>query len=293
MSHINDTPISSKQIYLDSKDATFKNDDNSNCLFYFKENLSPPHNVDMIASVQSFTCPMSFYIINATNNFLVWNTQSNSGSVTIPFGNYTITELVDFLKTQLTFLNSITYDKKTSKILFQKTTYSAGENSKTFIFANASTCFTLLGLNSSYNATSSGNDLQHSLLSENVVDLSGINSIYIHSNLLTYSLDSRSGGLSNILCRVPIDTDRNGLLHFNPQESYKTILRNKVIDYISIKLEDDEERSIDFNGLDWAITLQIDYRYIKTTKPMATMKNQSLPLTKDGDSNKINSTPKI
>jgi len=293
MSHQNDTPISSKQIYLDSKDATFKKDDTSTCLFYFKETLTPPHNVDMIASVQSFTCPVSFYNINATNNYLLWNTQSNSGSVSIPFGNYTISELIDYLKIHLTFIQSITYDKKTSKLFFQKTTYTTGETSKSFSFSNMSTCFTLLGFNKNNHATSSGNDLQHSLFSENVVDLSGINSIYLHSNLLTYSLDSRSGGLSNILCRVPVDTDRNGLLHYNPQESYKTILRNKTIDYISIRLEDDEERSIELNGLDWAITIQIDYRYVKSTKPMTTMKSDSLLLAEKNDLDKKNSTPSI
>ena len=266
MAHINDTPLSSKQIYLDSKDATFKDEDHSRCLVYFKESLSPPHNVDIIASVVSFTCPMSFYIVNSSNDTLNFGTDSSSGSYTIPHGNYTATELAQLLQTYVNVVSTVGYDKVSNKFIF-----NALVPKPSFYFQSSSTCLELLGFSKGTTHSSNSFFGGHQLLSNLVVNLSGINSVYIHSNLLTYSLDSRSGGLNNILARVPIDTDRNGILHYNPQFPYKTILRNKIIDYISIKLEDDEERSIDFNGQHWAITLQIDYRYQKDAKTMGNL----------------------
>ena len=266
MSHFNDTPLSAKQIYLDSKDATFKEDDNSRCLFYFKESLNPPDNVDIICSVVNFTCPISFYVVNSTNDRLDFGTASSTGSYQIAHGNYTATELASLLQTNLTIVSTVSYNKITNKFVF-----NALVPTPSFYFASTSTCLNLLGFSLGTTHYSSNFFGGHQLLSDNVINLSGPNSIYIHSNLLTYSLDSRTGALSNILARVPIDTDRNGILQYSPEMPFKTILRNKTIDYIAIKLEDDEERSIDFNGLHWAITLQIDYRYQKETKAMSNL----------------------
>ena len=88
---------------------------------------------------------------------------------------------------------------------------------------------------------------------------------------MTYSIDSRTGKTTNILARFPVDSDRNGILHYTPQFPYKSILQNTVIDFISIRLEDDERKSIDFNGQHWCLTIQLDFQYEKDFKVAKTM----------------------
>ena len=76
-----DKPLTSFQVHLNSKDAYFRSDDGSRCVFHFNMDVSPPPNVNILVSVVSFSCPMSYYVVNATNNKLHY-TVSNGATQT-------------------------------------------------------------------------------------------------------------------------------------------------------------------------------------------------------------------
>lgn len=261
MSHSLDTHLSSIQVHLNSKDAYFQSDDKSLSVFHFSSDISPPANVNIIVSVVSFSCPVSYYVINSNNNRLTYTVSGTTYNYYIPVGNYTATELASDLEFLLVF-STVTYSKVDNKMRF----YNSGNNQ--FILHSTSTCFSLIGMTEGVNHTSFNNGLNiQILISDSVVNLSGTKSIYIHSNISPANFDSRNNSILGTLVRVPIDTTRNGILHYQPAKPFSFILQNQSIDYFQIKLEDDNRNHIDLNGQHWTMTIQIDYQYLKDFKP--------------------------
>ena len=244
-------PISSRQIYLNSKDG-FRIDPShtSDIFFFFNDVIAPPLNVTMEISVVSASIPMSYNIINSTNNLLVYNTNQ---TFTIPIGNYNALQLADALKDNINILSNVTYSSRFNKFTFTST--------QTFTIELASTCLKLLGFTNAQH--SSPNDV---LTSNSIVNLSGISSIYVHSSLLTNNLDSRTKTLSNILCRIPVDTASYGILQYINNNNFKCSVNDKTIDLLRIRLEDDDTNLIQLNGQEWVITLQVDFAYKRLLK---------------------------
>ena len=104
------------------------------------------------------------------------------------------------------------------------------------------------------------------LTSNRIVNLSGISSIYVHSSLLTNNLDSRTKTLSNILCRIAVDTASYGILQYINNNDFKCTVNDKSIDLLRIRLEDDDTNLVHLNGQEWVLTLQVDFMYKRQLK---------------------------
>ena len=120
---------------------------------------------------------------------------------------------------------------------------------------------TLLGISKAQH--SSNNNV---LTSNRIVNLSGISSIYVHSSLLTNNLDSRTKTLSNILCRIAVDTASYGILQYINNNDFKCTVNDKSIDLLRIRLEDDDTNLVHLNGQEWVLTLQVDFMYKRQLK---------------------------
>ena len=106
--------------------------------------------------------------------------------------------------------------------------------------------------------TSSGTDL--TLASVNCVDISdSIHGLYLRQNLASRStLDNENGTFSNILARIPINTNPGGIIFHTPANStHRALVSLQTIQTIGIKLTDDRNRTIDLNGLNFQISLMI------------------------------------
>ena len=102
------------------------------------------------------------------------------------------------------------------------------------------------------------------LVSDDVVDMTNsIRSLFIRTNLSTSSvLDSHiGGGFSNILCRVPINTEPGGIITIEPANGHihQLLLKLKAITNISIRLTNQKNTTINLNGLDFDISLKLDF----------------------------------
>jgi len=252
---VQETHLSSQQVHLNSDDANYIS--NGKYVFFFDDIIEAPRGVQMLVSLINCTFPMSFYVINESNNQLFYN----NTSFTFPVGNYSVTELRNQLKTISDFTD-VQYSRVTNKLKIL--------SSNSFTIHSTSTCLKLLGLTKQSHVS-----VNNEITSDSVVNISGISSIYIHSNLLTKSIDSRRGGYSNLLSRVPINAIRNGFLNFSPDNIFRSQIANRTVDYIQISIEDDEENNIDFNKQEWVITLQFDFQYTKFS-PSVEKKNPSL-----------------
>jgi hypothetical protein len=98
------------------------------------------------------------------------------------------------------------------------------------------------------------------LVSTNCVDISdSIHGLYIRQNLSSKStLDNENGTFSNILARIPINTNPGGIIFHTPSNStHRALVSLQTIQTIGIKLTDDRNRTIDLNGLNFQVSIMI------------------------------------
>jgi len=251
-----ETHVSSRQVHLNSDDADFTNE--KNFLFFFNDIITSPPNVQMLVTLVNATIPMSFYVVTENNNKLVVNLET----YIIPTGNYTILEIINLIETNISILTNIIYSKITNKISMT--------GSSSFFLSATSTCHRLLGFSKGIHSSST-----NILTSDRTVNVAGVSSIFVHTNLLTDSIDSRTGGYSNLLARIPVDASRNGFLNFSPDISFRAMIANRTIDFITVSLEDDDNNNIDLNGQHFQLTLQFDFQYTRELKPPISLLKKS------------------
>jgi len=112
---------------------------------------------------------------------------------------------------------------------------------------------------------------EYFLYSDDVADLTNsIRSLFLRTNLSTTSvLDSHiGGGFSNILTRVPIKVEPGQVINIDPVNGdvHKLLLKLKAITNIAIRLTNQKNETIDLNGLDFDISLKLEFIEDKTLK---------------------------
>ena len=198
--------------------------------------------------------PVSFYLINYTTNVLSY--KINNGviqTMTLERGNYNITTLISAIKQG--FLNAgyaftITFNKITGKLLFVSpigTTFTILSSS------SGGTINEIIGFDSVTSYSSVGNIL----LGEHPASLIGIKKLKVSSSALhTSSLSSGGGG--DLLGIIPVNAPPNGLILYENNSTKKGgLLRNKEISNIDISITDENNRYVNFNNVEYSITLAI------------------------------------
>jgi hypothetical protein len=192
-------------------------------------------------SVVHAEIPISYYIVNSSNNFL----SLSVGDYNLINGNYNASTFKAMLLLLLPIGFSITLNSNNGKFTMTYTT--------DFTINSTSTCYKFLGFakSTSYSSTS------YSLLFPYPCNFLGISRIKIKSaTLATRNLDSYSGG--NLLASIPVNSAPNGLLIYENKSIFKNILLNEFVNSIDITITDEQDNIINFNGIDVYITLQID-----------------------------------
>ena len=100
------------------------------------------------------------------------------------------------------------------------------------------------------------------LASDKVIDMNDeIHGLYLRTSLTTDgTLNAETGIFSNILSRIPINCNAGGLIFHTPNNSsHKLQISLPIIKYIGVKLTDEKNRVLDLNGLNFQISVQIDF----------------------------------
>jgi hypothetical protein len=140
-------------------------------------------------------------------------------------------------------------------------TVSFDTTTNLFTFSNTTTAniFTLLTLNSTILAPMGMTQANHpsipyqggcTLISSQIIDLSGNNSFYFTTDLITsnYNFVTKNGGAgSNILEKIQLTSDGTGIEFFKNINQFKTRFADKSISALNIVL-------LDENGLQWIPT---------------------------------------
>jgi hypothetical protein len=202
------------------------------------------------AKVLNAYIPYSFYIINDTNNKLI----INSITLNIPNGNYNAFTLLDQINTLMTDNNILA----TLSLNTCDGTYILSSSSPISINTTISNCInSIIGLDvGTYIGIINGTKYIINFVYP--VNTGGIHNIFIKTNLLTNNL--KCGGYNNnshILKSIPVNVEPFGIIQYSNYENVETIIRNHDTDYLEIELLDDYGNYIDFNGLDWSISIEI------------------------------------
>lgn len=194
--------------------------------------------------IDNFTCPISFFVVNETNNKLVTST----GTYTITTGNYN----ANTLRTALASVMSgytITYDSTQNKLTFSRTS--------AFTFYSTSTCFKLLGFGEDEDHASSSN----SLTSDYVVNLSGTSLIYIDiPNITTRNISAKNnGGFTTIVKSIVNKVSYGSVLAYTNDTGSSIVLGEKYISYFQVRLLDDDYNLLDLSGQYFTLTIELSY----------------------------------
>ena len=222
----------------------------SKMLFNYKNLLSDDENIlKSFITVMNAQIPCSFYVINALNNKLVIAGPGiTTTTIYVSYGNYNantlITELTNkFGSGGLTM--SISINKINGILTFSSNGFSS------YYFTTASTILDILGTNSSIIASSTNYTCPYPL------NLLGVKKLLIKSTRLSiHSVSSIDYSQSNILVSIPADVSPFSMISDIAQsDTHKNLLNVRSINEIDINIYDENNNYIDFNNLDWTITL--------------------------------------
>jgi len=253
----------SRMVFLDSRDCSQFTNLTSHYLFGFKDAIETGPGEGMLVSLSSASIPYSFYNVRlGINDTLHYNTTE---SITIPPGNYSANALGKKVVELFNNVGTITatYDRVTQKYTFT---------------SNASLLFNFekdkensikneLGFSGFEGIATINPASNNSNVSTSAADLNGsVHAIYVRTNLATKSvMESQTGGVSDILAKIDINTDPGGVITLDPQQvSHEALIHTAGVKHIEVRITDERNRLLDLNGLHSQIGLR--FRFV-TTKP--------------------------
>lgn len=237
--------VETLQIHLNSQNADSYNYNNfSDCNFYLPIIELPLQHTIML-SVQSCVIPYTFYNISSSNNTLIYTQNNITTTLNILQGNYNAINLASYLTLNLTNI-SVKYNTISNKFIFTNTSFD-------FSFSTTSTCFILLGI--SKTNLSSTNKV---LTSSNCVNLLSKTCLCIQSNIPTSNINHKNLSEGDILCSFPVNVPPYSLITYKNTSNFKTNLFSNTINYINIRIIDQDNNLVDLNGCFFSLTLQID-----------------------------------
>ena len=64
--------------------------------------------------------------------------------------------------------------------------------------------------------------------------------------------------MTNILAVIPINCRQSSIINYTNITGFNSVFKNHEISSIKISICDDDDNFINFNNIDWSMTLQID-----------------------------------
>ena len=254
----------------------------SDLYFNIDQNLTPQADEALVVSINTAEIPISFYPVGVNNNTFGFkeSTDATAGSlvaknnIVLTSGNYTATGLATEIARAINASNggndySCIFDSTITKFAISKLN-TAAELTYQFDFkiATSGTAYKLLGFTASFVYPAQvGVTNVHLLTSSIIANVGGDNSLYIRSPLSNInSYESKHGGASDILAKIPLTVQYNEIQHYSPVANmFKSQLPNgQALNDLSIRLTNSDNLLIDMNGMDWELSVVVET--IKITK---------------------------
>jgi hypothetical protein len=130
-----------------------------------------------------------------------------------------------------------------------------------FAIKTGSTCNILMGFKKDTDYTSNIKILEFPY----PCNFSGTSRVNIKSSTIqTNNLDSVSNGHSNNITSISVSAELYGIILYTNINNFQNVIYNDFLNGIDINLTDENNNPINFNGLDWFLTLEIN-EYLDST----------------------------
>ena len=204
-------------------------------------------------SVINATIPYSWYSLGDSFNRIYYNKDISLDNYTdyfdIEVGNYNIQELNRILiqKFALDGLTvNITYDRVKNKVNITSATPFK-------IFWENDSPFRYFGF-----VKNSVSIVNNSISSSSVCNVSPQSFIALRlKNILQYNTYEFNKS-SNILAKIPIDTNTNTLISYTPSILYEIVALIDIINFIELELTDEFGNILDLNNVPWQLSILIE-----------------------------------
>lgn len=270
-----DTYIDERILTLSSLNATQNNGSFlSDVYFNFRGLIKEDTDIqDVKISVQNAQIPNSFYTINVYNNILILDYNSVFYTFTITQGNYNSLNLITEIKARFALQGINDINLITSAITGCITFTRAG--SLDFSIMSGGTINQVLGLQPNTTYTSSLGVLTAPF----PLNLLGLLKLKIASfEIQTQSYDSSVASNLNILATIPIESGSFGLILYNNFANLQSIINNKTLDGFDLQIYGDDGRLVDFNGINWNISLILAITRVRHQDSKTTFKDLIFPI---------------
>jgi hypothetical protein len=243
-------------VYQDNRIITLNSQDGekingtylSNINFNFSGLLSDDNNIiRTYITVLNAQFPVSFYIIDETDNMLYYIENSVNKTVELVPGNYNGNQMVEALngvfatnETPITtILNSIT-----GLLYF----FITGGVEITILAT--STIKSILGFETDITSTTY-------IKMPYQLNLLGKKKIFINSNYLRNSaFSSKSLSCVQTIATIPVDQPPYSMISYvSVSDLEKNIIFNRSLDILDIQIVDEENKYVNFRNINWSITL--------------------------------------
>ena len=193
--------------------------------------------------------PYSFYNISSqvNNNIIRFTANGEPLPFTFPNKNYDVNELVKVMNDG-NFPFTVSYDRFTMKLTFSNNT-----NFTNILNLSTSTANKVLGF--AENASDITLLANQSTTSTGVVDLATIHSIFVKSNSSSNMVFSTRQGFSSTIQKVSVDVNSGGIIYLNQNDARQHTVLNSNIEFIELKLTDQNDRLIDFNAINYELSV--------------------------------------
>lgn len=248
---INYQSQTSTQIYLNSgnADLLLNGTMKSNVVFVFQAPIILNKNaIEMKLSIVNAQIPISWYLINSTNNKIYITVNGIKTVYYFPIGNYNVNTFITQWLSAFGTNWTVTYNSITNKLTFNYiSNFSLSDDT--------SSLFSIIGFVSGQTYASSSN----SLTSSNSINFYGLNRLQVKSSTFQLNnVDSFKKGINRTLGIIPLTNVNGGICFYNNFTNYRNVFKNREISSIGIEFQDDYKNYIDFSNVDWSLTLQID-----------------------------------
>jgi len=264
------------EIILNSKNGTTISNLDGHKFYNLQQEIVARKDENILIYLKKAFIPFSFYMLSSIrkNNKLditekKTDSSTNSYSITIPDGNYNITELLSQIKSLMetastfSFIYNITFDNSTGKVSFIISSGTDPLNS-TINFATGSNTnsnsHNIIGFsNTDITMTTST-----SATSDKIVDTAdGLDGLHIKSNIVGENIittaEGNDSGAGELLV-IPITLEPYSILYYSELGNpFKHKLSQSSIRQIEIKIVDSNENIIHFNELPYTFILQAEF----------------------------------
>ena len=183
--------------------------------------------------------PYSFYVINVYNNLLSLST----GDIFIERGNYNVSSFMQNINSKLPVNMILTFNSLSGKFTL---TYN-----QPFSINETTTMYKILGLEKQ-----KYNSVANVIYFPYPANFLGTKNLYIKSNFMLSNYNLQTNDFATIAC-IPVSVEPFSIVMFNNFSNSSHLIKNRNLDNIEIQIYDDDNNLVNFNNVEWSITLEI------------------------------------